>query len=464
MHSRFSSVVLVFALFAGCNGKVNDHTASLNVTTRVSLSSVGIQGNGTAAVERCGVSDDGRYIVFSSKAANLDPLDNNGFQDVFLRDNLLKTTTLVSLNKNEDGSGNGNSGSASISGDGRYVCFLSKADDITIDDADTVADVFVRDMVLGVTTLVSRAQGISGAKATSDCANPEISRDGQSVAFDSTSEVLDGATGGPPDNDGFSDVYVRQWRNAAGGYPTFLASVQSALPFGGAKGNNNSVAPSISDNGRYVAFQSSATNLVPDISVFGDDTNAPSADIFVRDIQANTTIRASVAHPSSVGYPNPDGSSFVPCISGDGRYVVFMSNAANLVLEDDGPSNDIFVRDMVTNTTKIASVHTSGAQAGNSCNNPRLNGDGSIVVWQSGSSNLINGDANGVTDIFTHNMVSGITERMSVATFGGELNAQSLRPNISKDGRYVVFYSEAANAADDDTNGTADFYLRGPPF
>ena len=95
---------------------------------------------------------------------------------------------------------------------------------------------------------------------------------------------------------------------------------------------------------------------------------------------------------------------------------------------------------------------------------PRLSGDGSIVNWQSGSSNLINGDANGVTDIFTHNMITGITERVSVATFGGELNAQSLRPNISKDGRYVVFYSEAANAADDDTNGTADFYLRGPPF
>lgn len=463
MRSRITSALLVLALFSGCKQKVNDRQASLNTTTRLSLATGNIQGNNAAVVERCGVSDDGRFIAFCSKASNLVAADTNNVADVFLRDNLMKTTELVSVNSAGTAVGNGPSGSPSISSDGRYVCFLSKASNITIDDPDTIADVFVRDMIAGVTTLVSRAPGSTGAKADADCANPEISRDGQAVVFDSTANNLDGAQPGGPDNDGFSDVYVRQWLNAAGSFPTLLASVASTV-LGGAKGTNNSTAPSVSGNGRYIAFQTQATNLTPDISVFGDDTNAPSIDIVVRDVLTNSTVRASVANPSSVIYPNPDGSSFFPSISSDGRYVAFLSNAGNLVPEDDGPSNDIFVRDMVANVNMIASVHTSGAQAGNSCNNPRISGDGNFVTWQSGSASLINGDANGVTDIFLHDIVGNTTARISVATFGGELNAQSLRPNISFDGKYVAFYSEAANAADDDTNGTADFYLRGPPF
>ena len=86
------------------------------------------------------------------------------------------------------------------------------------------------------------------------------------------------------------------------------------------------------------------------------------------------------------------------------------------------------------------------------------------MVWQSPSPSLINGDSNGVEDIFIRNRAAKTTDRISVATYGGELNGKSLRPNISRDGRYVIFYTEAANAADDDNNGTADFYMRGPPF
>jgi len=139
---------------------------------------------------------------------------------------------------------------------------------------------------------------------------------------------------------------------------------------------------------------------------------------------------------------------------------------------DDGPANDIFIRDLrpgpTFNTTTIASVHSSGAQAGNGCNFPHLSGDGSLVTWQSPSPSLVNGDSNGPTteDIFLHHNTdgSGITERLSIATYDTELNGRSLRPNISRDGRYVAFYTEATNAADDDSNGTSDFYLRGPPF
>jgi len=469
MHARSVRCLLVAGLLLlanglGCTKKVNKDAATLAVTFRASQSTSSVQGNGAASIDRAGISSDGRYIAFTSKATNLVPNDLNNASDVFYRDNLMKTTICVSVTTAGDPAG-GASGNPSMSNDGKYVCFTSVAPDLTSDSPDVglqLKHVYVRNMQTGVTKLVDRSSGQFGLKANQSCGSAAISGDGRYVVWETTATNLDGADPGGVDDDAFSDIYRREWNDPALLFPTILIS-KSSLALTDAKGNGDSSSPAISDDGNFIAFVSSATNLIPDASVFGPD-NGATTDIFRRDVLNNATVRVSVSHPSSATFPHPDGPSFVPTISSNGRFVAFMSNAANLVPEDDGSTNDIFIRDVDASSTVIVSVHTSGAQAGNGCNFPQISGDGNLVVWQSPSPSLINGDSNGVEDIFIRNKTAKTTDRISVATFGGELNGKSLRPNISRDGRYVIFYTEASNAADDDNNGTADFYMRGPPF
>lgn len=473
MHTRWTLLAILGSLLtvggAGCAKKVNKDHPKLDVTTRVSLRTDGGQGIGASSIEKPGVSDDGRFVVYSSKAPNLVDNDGNNLSDVFYWDNLTRTTVCVSVTSGPTPvPADGASGFPSISGDGRYVCFQSRATNLTLESNDSPfpqkQHIYIRDMQLGVTKLVDKSTGDqTGLKANQDSANAEISKNGVWVVFESAATNLDGSTApGDFDDDALVDIYVREWNS--GNFDTFPVSVASNL-LGGAKGNGDSGSASISADGLRIAFQSVATNLIPDFSVFGPD-NGATPDVFMRDMTAGTTIRVSVANPSSVSYPHPDGSSLLPSISADGLFVAFVSLATNIDPADDGPLNDIFIRDLTTNTTTIASVHSSGAQAGNGCNFPRLSGDGRLVTWQSPSPSLVNGDSNGPTteDIFLHDTQTGLTSRVSVATYDSELNGKSLRPNISRDGRYVVFYTEATNAADDDSNGTSDFYMRGPPF
>jgi Tol biopolymer transport system component len=186
-------------------------------------------------------------------------------------------------------------------------------------------------------------------------------------------------------------------------------------------------------------------------------------DIFQRDVLAGITIRVSV---STLGGPiDPNLQSEHPWISGDGTVVVWRSLASNFFPGDDNGS-DIFVRDfkVFPTTIELISRHTSGAHAGSNCDNPTISGDGRYIVWDSGSTNMVDGDSNNVRDVFLRDRAQATTIRASVSTFGGQLNAQSLMPMITPDGRYVVFYTEATNASDDDTNGASDFFMRGPPF
>jgi len=488
MRTRWTLLAILCGLLilsgTGCAKKVNKNHPQLQVTTRVSLRTDGKQGIGASVTDRPGLSDDGQFVVYTSKAPNLVDNDDNNFSDVFYWDNLTRTTVCVSVTPGAAGvPADGPSGYPSISGDGRYVCFQSRATNITSDSSDFPLTqrqhIYVRDMQTGITTLVDRSTGdATGLKASQDSGNPEISKDGNWVVFESAAANLDGDPGPAtllaPDDDTLVDIYLRNVNPLLSGnqHTTELVSRASNQFGGGPKGNGDSTAPSISANGDRIAFQSVATNLIPDVSVFGPDLNGAVTDVFMRDRVANSTVRISVAHPSSVTAPNPDGPSIAPSISADGLMVAFVSLATNIDPADDGPANDIFVRDLrpglTFNTTFIASVHSSGAQAGNGCNFPHLSGDGSLVTWQSPSPSLVNGDSNGPTteDIFLHHNTdgSGITERLSIATYDTELNGRSLRPNISRDGRYVAFYTEATNAADDDSNGTSDFYLRGPPF
>lgn len=216
-----------------------------------------------------------------------------------------------------------------------------------------------------------------------------------------------------------------------------------------------SSAPSISSDGRSVAFQSGAWNLVP------GDTNA-TGDVFVRDRQSGITTRVSV---SSSGAQD-NGLSTDAAISADGRVVAFASNASNLVPGDTNGTWDIFVHDREAGTTERVSVSSSGMQASHASTKPVLSADGQVVAFQSAAGNLVAGDTNGAIDIYVHDRRTKSTERVSLTSTGVEgtpesANAlpSSAEPTISADGRFIAFESYA-RLSPDDANGRRDVYLR----
>ncbi len=213
--------------------------------------------------------------------------------------------------------------------------------------------------------------------------------------------------------------------------------------------DNLSADPAISADGRYVAFASQATDLVP-----GDGNG--SSDIFVRDRQTNTTVRASVDTAGG----DSDGGSGVPSISADGRYVAFMSLATDLVAGDGNGQTDIFVRDLQTNTTTRASVDTTGGDSDNWSDRTSISADGRYVAFQSAATDLVAGDGNGAQDVFVRDLQTNTTTRVSVDTTGGDSDSWSDRPSISADGRYVAFQSAATDLVAGDGNGFQDVFVR----
>lgn len=171
---------------------------------------------------------------------------------------------------------------------------------------------------------------------------------------------------------------------------------------------------------------------------------------------AGTTARVSV--DSSGGQGN--GESYnVNAISGDGRHVTFMSYADNLVSGDTNGVRDIFVHDRLTGATERISVDSAGVQANNSSTASSVSYDGRYVAFDSDASNLVAGDTNGTSDVFVRNKLTGITERVSIDSSGGEANGYSSSPVITSDGRFVTFSSSASNLVPGDTNGQTDIFV-----
>jgi len=268
-----------------------------------------------------GLSGDGRLVLFTSGARNLIDGDTNFAWDVFVRDVARGTTERA--NVGSDGvQANGQSGYGALSGDGRYVAFSSEASNLVPGDTNGGWDVFVRDRRMGTTLRVSRDGDDVRQSSLVD-----VSSDGRHVAFNGQSSVL------------VSD------RN---GGATELVSVSSTEK----PGTQYSEGASISDDGRYVVFVSSSTNLAP------RDTNDAN-DVFVRDRVAGTTERVSVGTAAT----QANGASSAAAISGDGRFVVFLSSASNLVRGDTNRSDDVFVRDLRLRTTELVTVPIASLKA-----------------------------------------------------------------------------------------------------
>ncbi len=337
--------------------------------------------------------------------------------------------------------GNGASTFGSISDgstSGRYVAFVSGASTLVSGDTNGVADVFLRDRVSGTTTRVSVTSAGAESNGTSD--KPRVSSDGRYVVFSSRGTNLASS-----DPNGFGlDVFVRDTVSGT----TTCASVTS----GGATGNDQSFYPSMTPDGRYVVFHSAATDLV------SGDTNA-QYDVFVRDTLSGTTERVSV---NSAGAQST-GQSLFGRISDDGRYVVFVSNSADLVSGDTNGYFDVFVRDRTAGTTTRISMGTGGVEANSdSYAVPEISGNGNYVVFGSWARNLVSGDTNNVYDAFVWYRATNGIVRVSVASDGSQANAAIFTEGlgVSADGRYVVWSSTASNLVSGDTNGVEDVFLR----
>jgi cysteine-rich repeat protein len=273
-----------------------------------------------------------------------------------------------------------------------------------------------------------------GSEAAASSSASAISADGRYVAFVSSASNLVA-----DDTNAQLDVFVHD--RATG--DTERVSVSSS----GAEALGQSATPALSADGRFVAFASPAPNLVA-----GDDNGR--FDIFVRDRQTGTTERVSLTADGGQG----DADSVSPAISADGRYVAFASAAA-LVPDDTNATFDIYVRDRTAATTTRVSVGAGGVQGNNLSLAPRISADGSVVVFHSFASNLVAGDTNNVPDVFAYDRASGVTARMSVSSTGVQATQQSVAAQVSGDGRYVAFDSDAANLVTGDTNGRTDVFV-----
>jgi Tol biopolymer transport system component len=230
-----------------------------------------------------------------------------------------------------------------------------------------------------------------------------------------------------------------------------------SLGSGDGQANGWSLHPSISGDGRMVAFQSYASNLV-------DNDGTGYWDVFVRDTIAGTTTRASVSTTGGDGTgPYGPRGSFQPVISADGRYVAFESGDVNLVRRDANDQWDVFVRDLKAGVTSLASRTNRGDQPSGTSALASISADGRMVGFFSDAADVVREDTNGVDDIFVRDRLRGTTIRVSVATDGTEGDNYSHNgAGLSADGRWIAFYSYATNLVPNDTNGVTDIFIRGP--
>jgi Tol biopolymer transport system component len=384
------------------------------------------------------VSADGRYVVFGSTSTNLVAQDIGGNPELFLRDRLNETTSLVSL-ATDDTPADAGGTACSVTPDGQYVVFESVSDNLVPGTTPGVSGVFVRDLVAGTTTLASVAGDGTPLPADSECSPQAISDDGRFVVF--ASWDLDAKAW---------MVYLRDLQgdtttllNVAPDASTILGSTFYAFPL-----------PAISADGSHVAFASDASGLTIDT----DDNGV--ADIFERDLLAGATSMASLTSTGQLG----TGPSGYPAISGDGRYIAFASAASDLVPTDTNHVQDLFVRDTQALTTERVNVSTAKVQSNWFTDGPvGISEDGRFVAFSSRASLTVTGSVRGSENVFLHDLATGVTTLMSVASngdFSCDDNVCGNLPAISADGAYVAFMSSVTNLVPEDTNAFPDVFLR----
>lgn len=411
--------------------------AATGDTTLVSRHSDGTIGNGrsdlsatASAAAHGSVSADGRFIAFESAASNLVSGDTNTFRDVFVHDRQTGATTRVSV-RSDGAQANGTSRAPAISADGRYVAFDSDATNLAGTDTG-LADVFVHDRATGMTERITKPDPLLGQRLSRFAT---ISGDGRYVAFESDAVFVPGDTNGKIDvfvfdrqaltmervsvasdeteanghsiqaalsADGRYVAFSSDASNLAAADPTpgidvFVRDRQAgtteliSVATDGGSGNGISEHPALSADGRFVAFESGATNLT------ATDTNGIQDDVYLRDRNSRTTERVSV---KSDGAQVP-GTSHRPSVSADGTLIVFTSTA-QLGPGDLGTSNDAYLRNRSSGETRQINVKNDGTPDNGDSLNVAISSNGAIAAFDSNASDLAAGDTNATMDVFVH--------------------------------------------------------------
>lgn len=344
------------------------------------------------------ISDNGRYVVFQSRASNLVAGDNNGQRDVFVRDLTAQKTWLVNVN-NAGQAGQGPSDHGVISANGRYVAFESHARNLIANDQNFNPKIFLHDLQTHTTKLVSNNDLQNGSLVSGGSFLPKISADGNVIVFESFRRLSTADA-----NDANRDVYVRDMRKSK----PDLVSISST----GGPANSTSFDPNISDNGRFVVFESLASNLTTtdkDPSSIPDLTDLDNKDVFRRDLVTGKTVLVSFNFQNA---RSAVGESRNIAVSANGRIVSWESQSKNLTAgfverNDSTFAFDIFRRDMVTGVTTLVSGRRGSAtqSSNNGANFPVVSSDGRFISFHSTSDDLISRDTNSgnggrQTDVF----------------------------------------------------------------
>ena len=336
-----------------------------------------------------------------------------------------------------DGTQSNNSSISStpkISANGNYIAFTSNANNLVLDDTNSKQDIFVYDRTTKQTTRVSLAS--NGTQFFNDSSSPSISAEGVSIAFVTYNSYLN------------SDRLVIASDDISVYNRITAQTTRINTATDGSRANGRSFNPSISGDGNYITYTSAASNLIL------NDTNSAD-DIFVYDRNIGQTTRVSIANDGT----QANASSSLASISADGRYIVFQSNADNLVSNDTNAKTDIFLYDRTTlNITRI-SVASDGTEANGNNFGASISADGRYIAYSSAANNLVANDNNNTSDIFVYDRDTKQTTRISIASNGTEGNASSFSPSISSDGRYITYISAASNLVANDTNFENDTFV-----
>jgi Tol biopolymer transport system component len=409
-------------------------------TERVSVDSSGAAANDDSFDASPSLSADGTVVAFVSAASNLVASDANGQADVFVHDRTTGVTERVSVSSSGAEADSWSAWTA-LSADGRFVVFASNADNLVAGDTNQLTDVFVRDRVQGTTERVS----LDSSGKQGDRASPKalaISDDGRFVLFDSLATNFVGG-----DTNGERDVFVHDRTTGA----TECISVDAS----GKPGNQRSRGGTLSSDGRLVSFQSQASNLVT------GDTNG-STDVFVRDRSAGLTVRVSV--DSNGAQVSGASGANASAISADGSTVVFDSVATTLVHGDTNGSSDVFVHDLATGATERVSVDSAGVEGDYSSGlySSAISADGRVVVFVSDADNLVARDLNQTTDVFVRDRSAGTTAAQSLDSLGylGDGRSGTSGTAVSADGHVSAYGSFADDLDPHDANGFTDVFVR----
>lgn len=383
-----------------------------------------------------GTSRDGSLVTFMSFATDLVPDDDNGEADVFLTDASSGATSLLSRTPAGEPA-NGESIGPVLSPDGRWVAHYSAATDL-VDGADDNAttDVFLTRVADGRTLRASTS--VDGAAGSGESSYPAVSGRGRYVAYQSWADDLVAG-----DTNGVSDLFVLDRRS---GETTMITNAPDGSP-----ADNFSDHPSISRDGRFVAFTSAATNLVA-------DKTTPWNDIFVHDRETGETTLIS---RTPAGQP-AGSNSFDPSISPDGRYVVYMSRASDLTSDvDTNFVGDIFRHDRETGETILISRSTGGGTAVAESHEPSISRNGKVITFYSYAWDLVADDVDDWWgDVYMLRQRRGELVKITESPVGDPADFHSANAHVSADGSTIAFSSGATNLVAGDTNGLRDAFVR----